>query len=163
MVDFFIIYSRGQRAHAEVIAKQLVQRGIKVWWDSDLLPGNRLADAIDQVEKSAHAVVVLWSRDSINAEFAGAEDARRGIFPARATDSELPPRYRPFHTLDLTNWKLGASIETLVVALTNKIRPSENVHRHPEALNAALHEADAEAKHGHNAIVRKRRTRVSYQ
>ena len=61
MADVFISYKREERDVAENLARALTAQGYSVWWDVDLLPGDRFANEIEAVIKRAKAVIVLWS------------------------------------------------------------------------------------------------------
>jgi hypothetical protein len=59
MTDVFISYKREDKAYARVLAEALARRGLKVWWDVDLLPGERFTAEIEQVIERAKVAVVL--------------------------------------------------------------------------------------------------------
>lgn len=73
LIDVFISYKREERNVAKALAQVLAQSGFKVWWDIELLPGDRFVDAIMQVIKRAKAVIVLWSREAVASGFVRAE------------------------------------------------------------------------------------------
>ncbi len=60
----FISYARPDRERVEALTARLKSEGYQVWWDDEIVPGEffdeRISDAIDE----AHAVVVLWSKNS---------------------------------------------------------------------------------------------------
>ena len=68
MYDIFISYKREDRAKAHSLAEALAAHGIKVWWDIELLPGDRFSDEISAVIKNTFATIVLWSESSVKSD-----------------------------------------------------------------------------------------------
>jgi hypothetical protein len=108
MADAFISYSRPDRALAMRLAERLRQRGVSVWWDVDLVGGERFRDAILDQLHQAQIVFVIWSAHSVASRFVLDEAdyaVRRGklvsvLPPAFAVD-DLPLGFRSFQTLAL--------------------------------------------------------------
>ena len=69
MSDVFISYKREEREKAKALAEALARHGFDVWWDVELLPGDRFADAIMAVIESAKAAIVLWSELSVVSKY----------------------------------------------------------------------------------------------
>jgi hypothetical protein len=111
MSDVFISYSREDLASAESVAVTLEERGLSVFWDRSIEIGAAFERIIEKELSSAHVVVVLWSRDSVESEWVRAEAAEavdRGVLvPAALDASSLPLRYRNMQTADLSNWRPG--------------------------------------------------------
>ena len=99
MSEIFISYKREERDKAHSIAEALAKRGFSVWWDIDLLPGDRFADEISAVIDNAKSAVVLWSDAATNSDFVRAEALRAFnrdiLIPVRLDDCKLP---LPFDT-----------------------------------------------------------------
>ncbi|NMQ19667.1 toll/interleukin-1 receptor domain-containing protein [Candidatus Competibacter phosphatis] len=108
MTDVFISYKREDRQKARAIAEALAKTGLDVWWDIELLPGQRFADEINAVIDQAKAAVVLWTPKSIASHWVIAEAAhalkRDILVPAWIEHVELPVPFNTLHTLDLTKW-----------------------------------------------------------
>ena len=68
MTDVFLSYKREDKASARALAEALARRGLDVWWDVDLLPGERFAEEIEQVIERAKVAVTLWSERSIRSD-----------------------------------------------------------------------------------------------
>jgi hypothetical protein len=107
----FISYAREDHAEAQSVAEALNARAVSVFWDRTIPTGRSFEAVIEEAMASAKAVVVLWSRHSVQSEWVraeAAEGARRGILVPAALDGESPPlRYRITQTADLTDWRPG--------------------------------------------------------
>jgi hypothetical protein len=68
MADVFISYARADKSRAEQFYRAIKQAGWTVWWDADILPGERWRHAIREALADAGVVVLLWSRHSTNSE-----------------------------------------------------------------------------------------------
>jgi hypothetical protein len=108
MVDVFISYKREERAEARAIAEAIASKGYNVWWDIDLLPGDKFAHEIRAVIQKAKTALVLWSAKSVSSDFVQAEARvalQRGILiPISLDDAEVPLPFNNLHTLDLREW-----------------------------------------------------------
>jgi hypothetical protein len=69
MPDIFISYSQKDRSAAEALARRLAGMGLSVWWDTDLVGGEKFREVIEVQLKAARAVVVLWSSNSVESRF----------------------------------------------------------------------------------------------
>ncbi len=128
MADIFISYKRQEREKARAIAEMLVTHGYDVWWDIELLPGDKFSREIDEVIKSASAAIVLWSRRAVESNFVRAEAHKAYnkniLIPVRLDDCELPIPFNTSHTMDLSSWdgsKDDPILEPLVRAVEKKI------------------------------------------
>lgn len=65
----FISYDHDNKETAQKLEQCLGQAGIKVWWDERLQAGQKWAQEIDKALLSASAVIVLWSKESIESEW----------------------------------------------------------------------------------------------
>lgn len=145
MSEIFISYKREEREKAHAIAESLARRGFSVWWDIDLLPGDRFADEIGAVIEKAKAAVVLWSEDAVKSDFVRAEASKasdRGILiPVRLDNCELPLPFGALHTLDLRGWdgSIDNSLLTpLIAAIEKKIGRSSETKESPDAVEEIL-------------------------
>ena len=111
MPDLFISYKREDRRHARRIAEALVQCELHVWWDVELLPGDRFPEEIHRVIEASRGVLVLWSRKSVASRWVReeAEHAANAskLFPARLDDVSLPFGFATLQTVDLSAWAAG--------------------------------------------------------
>ena len=69
MADVFISYRRGDRELAEAVITVLGQSGYSVWWDDRLTPVEHWDRTIEQEIRSAHAVLVLWTANSVDSDW----------------------------------------------------------------------------------------------
>jgi len=120
MTDIFISYKREDRQKARAIAEALAKTGLDVWWDIELLPGQKFTDEINAVIDQAKAVIVLWTPQSIASHWVLSEAThalRRDILiPAWIEHVELPVPFNTLHTLDLTEWN-GTPVDRLLEGL----------------------------------------------
>jgi hypothetical protein len=129
----------------------LAHRGYSVWWDVDLLPGERFSDAIMEVIKRANATLVLWSMASVASGFVRAEatvaDNLVRLIPVRLDACELPLPFNVLHTHDLTRWRAGDD-ETLLAPLFKAVEArtgkAPTAPQQPAAAAENLHRQDGE-------------------
>jgi len=151
-IDVFICYKREERDVAKALAEVLARRGYSLWWDVELLPGDRFVDSIMAVINRAKAVVVLWSRHAVASDFVRAEaraaHAQGKLIPVRLDDCDLPLPFNDLHTLDLTTWwpdADDAKLEPLLRSLEVRIGKPRSPPQPPEATEANLHSQDHQA------------------
>ena len=152
MTDVFISYKREDKAFAEALARRLAAGGLNVWWDIDLLPGDRFADEIMKVIGHAAATVVLWSQRSATSAFVRAE-ARAALeqsklIPARLDEVVPPLPFNDLHTLDLSGWDGSESdprLKTLLEAVARHIDGARAVPNTETEKQLNLHVNDQEA------------------
>lgn len=95
MADIFISYKKEEKALAERLAKALEKRQISVWWDNDLIGGDRYRDVIRKQIDDATAVIVIWSPLSMGSGFildeaAHAQTAEK-LLPVTFEETIEPP------------------------------------------------------------------------
>ena len=146
MPDIFISYKKEERAVASELATRLTEAGYEVWWDDDLLAGERYEDEIATVLDNSRAVVVLWSRQSVKSEWvkAEAEAARqqKKAFPIIIDDmppAQMPLLYRGMHAARFEGWK-GELDHEGYVELIGSIRDRIGKARGPELTEAQAEE-----------------------
>ena len=71
--DIFLSYSREDQATARRFAEALQREGFSVWWDQALDAGENFDKVTEQALKEAKAVVVLWSKKSVDSQWVRAE------------------------------------------------------------------------------------------
>ena len=72
----FLSYAHGDQPQAQRLAAALERCGFTVWWDALIEGGTRYAKSIDEALAAADAVVVLWSRQSVESDWVKDEAAQ---------------------------------------------------------------------------------------
>jgi hypothetical protein len=108
MPGVFVSYAREDAAKAQAIARALEQASLDVWLDQRIHSGSEYSREIEQALKDAAAVVVLWSRNSVESawvrdEAAEGRDSGR-LVPILIDDIRPPIGFRQFQTTDLSRW-----------------------------------------------------------
>ena len=108
MARIFLSYARDDVDAAKQLADGLAQGDHDVWWDRHLHGGSRFSTEIDRALKNAEAVVVLWSKASVESawvqdEAAEGRDSGR-LVPVAIGSARPPLGFRQFHTIDLGSW-----------------------------------------------------------
>ena len=108
MADVFVSYSRDDRKIAQQFAQGLEREGFGVWWDQAIHAGEAFDRAIERALVESQAVVVLWSRRSVESDWVRAEAtqarATRRLVPVTIEPCKRPVIFEPIHTADLTGW-----------------------------------------------------------
>jgi hypothetical protein len=144
MSDLFLSYAREDRETAERLARALEGEGWSVWWDRELVAGERFSRVIEEELRSARAVVVVWSRASAASPWVEAEATvgfERGVLvPVRLETCEPPLPFRTLETEDFQAWR-GETGSAEIRALADGIRgvlggrvPAGTPSRVPELL-----------------------------
>lgn len=109
MARVFLSYSREDQALARQLVAALENGGCSVWWDGLLSGGERFSRTTAAELAKADAVVVVWSKISIDSHWVHDEatDGRdRGRLVPVSIDGTMPPLgFRQFQVLDLSQWK----------------------------------------------------------
>lgn len=115
MTDVFVSYAHQDKEMAARIAELLERHGYLVWWDQRISVGDRFDKEIELQLRKASAVVVLWSRYSIESNWVREEAAMAvetgALIPVRIHNADPPPPHRLTKTLDLTKWDRNPDAE----------------------------------------------------
>ena len=108
MAKVFLSYAREDAPAAKQLAECIGRVGHKVWWDHDIEGGSRFTAEIDRELKAADAVVVIWTKASIESpwvqdEAAEGRDSGRLIPVILGTDKP-PLGFRQFQSIDFGDW-----------------------------------------------------------
>ena len=109
MASVFLSYDRDDTGKARLVAIALGQAGHEVWWDQHIRAGTQYSKEIEEALEKADAVVVLWSRHSIESawvrdEAAAGRDSSR-LVPVTIDGARPPLGFRQFQTINLARWK----------------------------------------------------------
>jgi len=77
MADVFISYSRSHREFTRTLAKELEEKGVTVWWDTDLIAGESFRERIIQELKACKAAIVIWTPDSVHSDYVAVRGGAR--------------------------------------------------------------------------------------
>lgn len=110
MADIFISYSKTDEADVRLLSAFLEAQGYSVWWDNDLLGGEKYRGVITAELSKARAVVVIWTKDSVGSDWVQSEAGRalrdQKLIPVRSVGIEykdIPPPFDNVHTVALNN------------------------------------------------------------
>jgi hypothetical protein len=114
--DVFVSYSRADRAVARSFAESFEREGFSVWWDQAINPGEAFDQVTEQALEDAKAVIVLWSRASVNSRWVRAEatqaNANNRLLPVMIEPCRRPIIFELTHTVDLSEWAGNADDPT---------------------------------------------------
>src|SRR6516162_5696606 len=100
----FLSYASEDRPKAEVLVAKLQSRGLPVWWDVAMPPGEVIEKQIETALRRCQLAVVLWSQHFEKKTWPLYEAAltlRRPHVPVVLDRMQLPDRYRGISLLDL--------------------------------------------------------------
>jgi TolB-like protein/Flp pilus assembly protein TadD len=105
----FLSYARADQKRAKPVIDALEQAGIKVWWDGLLEGGENFLPTTEAALESADAVVVLWSKVSVESHWVR-DEATRGrdrncLVPLSIDGSQPPLGFRQFQVIDFSKWR----------------------------------------------------------
>lgn len=109
MPDIFVSYSRQDQIVARQFAEGFESEGFSVWWDQAISPGEAFDQVTEQALEEARAVVVLWSKTSVNSRWVRAEatqaNANGRLVPVMIEPCRRPIIFELSHTVDLSHWQ----------------------------------------------------------
>jgi TolB-like protein len=109
MPDIFLSYNRDDQATARRFAEAFGREGFSVWWDQTLRSGENYDQVTEAALRDARAVVVLWSRKSVDSRWVRAEatqaDRNGTLVPAMIEPCNRPIMFELKHTAELAHWK----------------------------------------------------------
>jgi len=107
--DIFLSYSRDDQAIARRFAEGFELAGLSVWWDAALNPGEAYDKVTEKALEEAKAVVVLWSKKSVDSRWVRSEATQANstgtLVPVMIESCKRPVMFELTHTADLSGWK----------------------------------------------------------
>ena len=108
MAKVFLSYAREDAAAAKALAECIGRAGHAVWWDRQIEGGSRFSTEIDRELRASDAVVVIWSKASIESpwvqdEAAEGRDSGR-LVPVLLGADKPPLGFRQFQSVDCGGW-----------------------------------------------------------
>ena len=108
MAKVFLSYAREDASAAKQLAECIGRAGHQVWWDRQIEGGSRFSAEIDRELKNCDAVVVIWTKASIESPWVqdeAAEGRDSGRLVPVILGTEKPPLgFRQFQSIDFGNW-----------------------------------------------------------
>ena len=127
MAKVFLSYSRDDVAAAKQLAACMDRAGHQVWWDRQIEGGSRFSTEIDRELKGADAVVVIWTKSSVESPWVqdeAAEGRDNGRLVPILLGTDKPPLgFRQFQSIDFGNWdgeQDPPALEALIRAIAQK-------------------------------------------
>jgi TolB-like protein len=140
----FLSYARADEPHARRLAAALEHAGYTIWWDALIEGGAAFGQSIAQALESADAVLVLWSKTSVESDWVKDEAAqgrqRHRLIPLSIDGTHPPLGFRQYQVIDISHWHgrrnapqfiaIERAIESsLGHATVNGARPRQNLNR----------------------------------
>ena len=129
MADVFISYAREDMIRVKPLVEALEGEGFSVWWDSELSPGDKFDDLIDDEIQAAACVVVLWTEGSVNSRWVkneALEGMDRGILvPVLMDNVRLPVAFKQSQIADFGHWPESVQTdqyESFIQSVSIKVR-----------------------------------------
>ncbi len=109
MPDIFLSYNREDQPRAKAFAEAFKAQGFDVWWDATLRSGEAYDQVTEKALREAKAVVVLWSKRSVESRWVRAEatlaDRSKTLVPCMIEPCERPIMFELTQTADLAHWQ----------------------------------------------------------
>ncbi|MDF0674860.1 MAG: toll/interleukin-1 receptor domain-containing protein [Nitrospira sp.] len=112
MSDIFISYASEDRERVKSMAHALERKGWSVWWDRRIPTGRSFDEVIEEALDAAKAVVVVWTKASVNSTWVKNEarkGMRRGVlFPVLLLEEvKIPLEFEHLQAAHLMDWRSG--------------------------------------------------------
>ena len=108
MPDIFLSYSREDQSIARRFAQGFERAGFNVWWDVTLAAGDAYDQVTEKALQDAKAVVVLWSKRSVESRWVRAEAtqalANGTLVPVMIGPCKRPIMFELTQTAELADW-----------------------------------------------------------
>lgn len=150
MSHVFLSYANEDKGRVALFVRELESRGIKIWWDRQIVPGRKFDFVIEEALNASAVIIVIWSIHSINSDWVKAEAAhgsKRGILIPILLDNCRPPiEFSRLHTVSMENWdgrnntdqfeRIFTEITALSSTSTDSLSARGPIGSSPETSNA---------------------------
>ena len=123
--DIFLSYNREDQARAKLFAEAFEAQSFKVWWDVGLRTGEAYDEVTETALRTAKAVVVLWSKKSVQSRWVRAEatlaDRNKTLVPCMIEPCERPIMFELTQTAELSHWD-GAPTDKVWLSFLSDVR-----------------------------------------
>ena len=117
----FLSYARADQKRALNVIAAFEQAGLRVWWDGLLEGGDTFLPTTEAALESADAVVVLWSRTSVDSHWVRDEATsgrERGcLVPLSLDGTHAPLGFRQFQAINIEKWRGKADAPEIQAAI----------------------------------------------
>jgi TolB-like protein/Tfp pilus assembly protein PilF len=104
----FLSYARVDRPRVALLAQALENAGLTLWWDTHIEGGAAFANEIEQALERSDAVIVAWSKTSVQSDWvrdeAGKGREKGRLVPVSLDGTAAPLGFRQYHVIDLSKW-----------------------------------------------------------
>ena len=125
--DIFLSYNREDQTVARRFAEAFEREGFSVWWDTTLRAGEAYDAVTEKALREARAVVVLWSKRSVESRWVRAEatlaDRNGTLIPCMIEPCERPIMFELTQTAELAHWQ-GATDDRAWQGYVDDVRRS---------------------------------------
>lgn len=132
MSGIFLSYAREDLSRVTPLVDFLLSKGLDVWWDRFIQPGENFEESIDDQILQAKCVIVVWSQTSINSRWVkneALEGLDRGILvPVQLDQVRIPVAFKQTQAANFTQWPDSveeAEIQTFLNAIHEKLQKEE--------------------------------------
>jgi TolB-like protein len=105
----FLSYARADEVFARRLAATLERAGYTIWWDALIEGGAAFGRSIAEALERADAVLVLWSKTSVDSDWVKDEAAqgreRHRLIPLSIDGTQPPLGFRQYQVIDLSTWR----------------------------------------------------------
>jgi DNA-binding LacI/PurR family transcriptional regulator len=108
MPDIFVSYSQHDYDKVQPLVGAIEADGFSVWWDPQMLPGDRIPAVISKILEDVSCVIVVWSARSLNSNWVPDEAAygrdHTMLVQVSLDGSKAPLGFQQLLSQDLTGW-----------------------------------------------------------
>jgi hypothetical protein len=141
MADIFISYKRQERTRIVPLAQALESLGYTVWWDLELIAGEKWKRRIKSELDAARCVIVTWTVQSVGEDGLYASEwiekeaeeghARGVLVPAQLDKGRVAWDHKQVQYADLTDWRGAEDHAGLQVLIEGIVRLAGTRQRPP--------------------------------
>ena len=153
MSRVFVSYASQDREVVRRLVRKFEAQGWEVWWDRDIAPGTRYDRRIEAAVRGAAAVVVVWSRHSVESDWVRWEAheglARGVLIPVVVDGADPPAEFLRTQVVDLRAFLAERpDPDDALGTLLGAVSAALDAHDHTETDEAADHGSALSDEHG---------------
>lgn len=124
----FVSYARSDESFVNRLMSALRDKGLSLWSDDRIAPGDHYDDVIDAALEAADKVLVVWSASSVQSQWVRAEASeglkRHVLIPITIDRARIPLEFRRLQTIDFSSWNGDRDAPELRTLTNALIQPS---------------------------------------